>query len=745
MKKILLTIPAITLIFLSSCIYFQTINQPTVALPNEIFTVSITVTTEGGEYEPYFGVCLPIGWIIPGDSIQCSGAYNETIYYDSLLSVEQENVSPASDGYYWWVGNGMVDATSIGTVYSDLYILTDDQMGIFSIDYMLGDSYNGVNYQKSNNHQIEIAEEFAPFGLQITVVGDSVVLIWNQPINPSGLLGYNVYRDEQQINSTLIADTTFIDENPHGGLHFYYVASYYNNGNTFLIPYEVGILYGNNLYVSPNGNNSNDGSSFNEALLTIDFALHYIISDSLNPITIYLSQGIFSPSTNGEVYPLEWKNYVSLKGISEEETILDADSISRVMSFHSITTASIKNLTFRNGYSNEGGGVYYSDSSPEFVSVTIEDNYAYQFGGGMYMCCSGPKLIDVQIENNYAHNGGGIWCTGSSPELLNVTIINNSAVYGGGGIQLTGGNAELTNVNILYNSAYHSGGISIHMGHPRLMNVIIAYNSATDHVGAINSSWANTELVNVTIVNNTAPEYGGIHIASESIPVLRNCIFWNNSPPEISFSSSTIPGSIYVSYSDIQGGESGIFNGNGSTVNWLVGNIDEDPLFVGSGDHPYTLSSGSPCIDSGDPDSIYNDPEDPNNLGFALWPAMGSTRNDMGAYGGPNAAFWNIIVNGIKEDESEELQIPTEYELAQNYPNPFNPFTTIQYSLKEKSSVELILYDILGAQVVVLVNEEQDAGYYKVNFNAGSLASGVYLYRIKAGDFIESKKMILMK
>ena len=134
-----------------------------------------------------------------------------------------------------------------------------------------------------------------------------------------------------------------------------------------------------------------------------------------------------------------------------------------------------------------------------------------------------------------------------------------------------------------------------------------------------------------------------------------------------------------------------------------------------------------------------------NNPGYALWPAKGTVRNDMGAYGGPNAASWNIIVTGIDEDKNKEIQTPIEFELAQNYPNPFNPSTTIQYSIKERSSVELIMYDILGAQVLVLVKEEQDAGQYKINFDAEQLASGIYLYRLRAGDFVQTKKMMLLK
>jgi hypothetical protein len=92
-----------------------------------------------------------------------------------------------------------------------------------------------------------------------------------------------------------------------------------------------------------------------------------------------------------------------------------------------------------------------------------------------------------------------------------------------------------------------------------------------------------------------------------------------------------------------------------------------------------------------------------------------------------------------------ENPAPVDYVLYQNYPNPFNPTTTIQYSIKERTPVELVLYDILGRVVEVLVNEEQAAGYYKVNFNAGKLASGIYIYRLKAGSFIETKKMLLIK
>ena len=89
--------------------------------------------------------------------------------------------------------------------------------------------------------------------------------------------------------------------------------------------------------------------------------------------------------------------------------------------------------------------------------------------------------------------------------------------------------------------------------------------------------------------------------------------------------------------------------------------------------------------------------------------------------------------------------IPSYFNLSQNYPNPFNPSTTISYQIPVPGKVTLKIYDILGREVTTLVNKEQKAGNYKVNFDASRLASGVYFYRIIAGDFVQTKKMILLR
>lgn len=88
---------------------------------------------------------------------------------------------------------------------------------------------------------------------------------------------------------------------------------------------------------------------------------------------------------------------------------------------------------------------------------------------------------------------------------------------------------------------------------------------------------------------------------------------------------------------------------------------------------------------------------------------------------------------------------PTEYRLHQNYPNPFNPGTTIQYQIPEAGFVTLKVYDLLGNEVAELVNAEKEPGYYEVKFNADKLASGVYLYKLQAGSFSQTKKFSLLK
>ena len=103
---------------------------------------------------------------------------------------------------------------------------------------------------------------------------------------------------------------------------------------------------------------------------------------------------------------------------------------------------------------------------------------------------------------------------------------------------------------------------------------------------------------------------------------------------------------------------------------------------------------------------------------------------------------YNNKVVGIEKNQNE---LPTKFAMFQNYPNPFNPASTIRYDIPKNSFVKIIVYDILGREIKILLNEEKSPGSYEINFDAKDLASGIYFYAINAGEFSQSRKMILLK
>lgn len=105
----------------------------------------------------------------------------------------------------------------------------------------------------------------------------------------------------------------------------------------------------------------------------------------------------------------------------------------------------------------------------------------------------------------------------------------------------------------------------------------------------------------------------------------------------------------------------------------------------------------------------------------------------------------NMQVSPLGVSDVSEREFPGKFGLSQNFPNPFNPSTTISYTLAHGSHVHLAVLNLLGERVADLVDGEVGAGYHEVSFNAGNLASGVYLYRLTSGDYTESRRMVVLK
>jgi hypothetical protein len=107
------------------------------------------------------------------------------------------------------------------------------------------------------------------------------------------------------------------------------------------------------------------------------------------------------------------------------------------------------------------------------------------------------------------------------------------------------------------------------------------------------------------------------------------------------------------------------------------------------------------------------------------------------------SAAWDDAPTSI--DQSANTEGAFRFELLQNHPNPFNPTTTIEYSIAQATHVTLSVHDLLAREVAVLVNAFQDKGRYKIEFSARELASGVYLYTLRAGTQVEVRKLLLLK
>jgi ligand-binding sensor domain-containing protein len=122
--------------------------------------------------------------------------------------------------------------------------------------------------------------------------------------------------------------------------------------------------------------------------------------------------------------------------------------------------------------------------------------------------------------------------------------------------------------------------------------------------------------------------------------------------------------------------------------------------------------------------------------------AVSGTNLFAGTYGG---GLWRRSLSQLVDVKLASREVPAEFTLAQNFPNPFNPSTTIKYELPKASDVRLSVFDILGREVSVLVNERRDAGVHEEKFDGSNLASGLYLYRLQARDFVQTRKLLLVR
>jgi hypothetical protein len=161
------------------------------------------------------------------------------------------------------------------------------------------------------------------------------------------------------------------------------------------------------------------------------------------------------------------------------------------------------------------------------------------------------------------------------------------------------------------------------------------------------------------------------------------------------------------------------------------------PIGTPGGVYEYKFGCDYPGVDTVNNGSSYLD----NEMGFGV-------NHSFLVIDGPAVVINNVF--GVKDSVATGIKqvgnnIPSQFTLSQNYPNPFNPSTIIKYSVPKAQLVTLKVYNLLGQEVATLVNNQQNAGNYEVTFSADKLASGIYFYTLNAGNFVSTKKMILLK
>ena len=468
------------------------------------------------------------------------------------------------------------------------------------------------------------------------------------------------------------------------------------------------------------------------------------------------------------------------------------------------SNARINNLIVRNNDANYGAGIACSGCHGIFSNIELEDNIASSTGGGIGIFFNSstnnfqPIFTDVNFTNNSANmnNGGGAYLE-KSATFINCSFINNTSLQGGALYITNGSEILIKETSIISNSATAtgnyiiSGGIYIAAGSASLRNTIVwgntPYNLQFNEVGPdsffISYSDIQGGIEEIEIQgNNQYLEWDETNINSNPLfcnPDSGDYTLAENSPCVGSGENGANIGALGVGCGiqvdwdfslsepviEVLGTDNEWNPGDTISVkidfcnntdvahNWYPGvTIESDSsltslhsghiwFYAMFADTCHAISWGAIANTSIISDTVVT---------FSAYPeALNCQNQPEYCIDGDTLTFEVPIVVQIVATEPEYF-IPEVFTLHQNYPNPFNPITTLQYDLPEDVLVNITIYDIMGRVVKTMVNSQQNAGFKSVRWNAANnrgqpVSAGLYLYTIQAGEFKQTKKMLLLK
>jgi len=422
----------------------------------------------------------------------------------------------------------------------------------------------------------------------------------------------------------------------------------------------------------------------------------------------------------------------------------------------------------------------------------------YSIGGGIYTLTDGScriinnKIIGNSITAPIAY-GGGIEPAnfGNADYLIANNIISgnqvNAAFGGSGGLDVYSNNPVLKNNLIVNNSAPKGGGMFIEDGIPVLINNTIADNTSTVSGGGLEIIGLTPQIMNCIIWGNSAPSGPQINGTSDvsysdieggytgtgnidTDPLFDGSEFYLlgvNSP----CIDSGNPDPTYNDVEDISNPGNPLLPAQGALRNDM-GHLGGPVSIWGywNWPMPVELTSFTAIPNGKEVILSWSTVSELNNLGFEVqrssegeeFLTVGFVRGCGTSSEQHNYTFSDGDLNNGKycyrlkqvdfkgsfeySDVIEvELRAFNSYHLDQNYPNPFNPTTTFGFSIPVKSNVKITILNAIGEEVAVILNEIKEAGYHYIQLNASNLPSGVYFYQLKAGSFVQTKKMILLR
>jgi hypothetical protein len=417
--------------------------------------------------------------------------------------------------------------------------------------------------------------------------------------------------------------------------------------------------------------------------------------------------------------------------------------------------------------------------------------------------------IQTEVGSNFTISGATVTAQNDATFKGTVTISsgtldfgsnNKAAFIDGSTFNQYGGTIITENLELKNGSTYNQTGGELQVDHDLKIPVGTTFNSTggtvrfTGEQGGGAEFYGNVQFHNVVIDagaslnmdnnNDNIKISGNFTNNNPDLDNDKGTVTFNGTASQTIYSASTPPGSkttfgnLVVSnpngvtllsdlgvHTSISFNSGGYINPDDNTI-YLNGSVYNGPL-------PVELSSFSASVVGNAVKLNWRTETEVNNYGFEIeryalsaerqaWEEIGFV-NGNGNSNSPKSYFYedkNVtagkysyrlkqIDNDGQFEYSKTIEVdlgaPKKFELSQNYPNPFNPTTTIRFNLPEAGNVKLTLFNILGQEIKTLVNEFKESGVHTINFDASELNSGMYIYKLEAGSFVQTRKMTLVK